>query len=66
MILTPLDWVIVVASLAISFAPALWLARRAGANTSEFFTSGRAAPWWLPTTRSHSSSSSTTRATRSW
>ena len=47
MILTPLDWTIVVASLAISFAPALWLARRAGANTSEFFTSGRAAPWWL-------------------
>jgi Na+/proline symporter len=46
-ILTPLDWVIVVVSLAVSFAPALWLARRAGANTSEFFTSGRAAPWWL-------------------
>jgi Na+/proline symporter len=46
-ILTPLDWIILVGSLAVSFAPALWLARRAGASTTEFFTSGRAAPWWL-------------------
>lgn len=45
--LTPLDWIIVVASLAISFAPAVWMARRAGSSTAEFFTSGRAAPWWL-------------------
>ena len=47
MTLTALDWIIVVISLAIAFAPALWLARRAGSNTTEFFTSGRAAPWWL-------------------
>jgi SSS family solute:Na+ symporter len=45
--ITPLDWAIVVLSLAISFAPALWMARRAGRSTAEFFTSGRAAPWWL-------------------
>lgn len=45
--LTPLDWLIVVASIALSFAPALYLARRAGASTSEFFTSGQSAPWWL-------------------
>jgi Na+/proline symporter len=45
--LTSLDWVIVAASIAVSFAPALWLARRAGSSTAEFFTSGRAAPWWL-------------------
>jgi Na+/proline symporter len=45
--LTPLDWVIVLATLALSFAPAIWLARRAGSSTSEFFTSGHAAPWWL-------------------
>jgi Na+/proline symporter len=45
--LTGLDWIIVGASIAISFLPALWMARRAGANTAEFFTSGRAAPWWL-------------------
>ncbi len=45
--LTSLDWLIVIVSLAAAFVPALFLARRAGANTSEFFTSGRAAPWWL-------------------
>lgn len=45
--LTALDWLIVAASLAISFAPAVWLARRAGSSTAEFFTSGQSAPWWL-------------------
>src|SRR5437764_9892454 len=44
---TSLDWVIVLVSIAISFAPAVVLARRAGASTAEFFTSGRAAAWWL-------------------
>jgi len=45
--LTTLDWGIVIASIAISFLPAILLARRAGSSTTEFFTSGRAAPWWL-------------------
>ncbi|MEO8453400.1 MAG: sodium:solute symporter family protein [Gemmatimonadota bacterium] len=45
--LVTLDWVIVVLSIAVSFAPALLLARRAGSSTAEFFTSGRSAPWWL-------------------
>ncbi|HQX81223.1 MAG TPA: hypothetical protein PKW63_05660 [Vicinamibacterales bacterium] len=45
--LTTLDWVIVLVSLLVSFAPAVYLARRAGQSTTEFFTSGRAAPWWL-------------------
>lgn len=45
--LTALDWAIVVASIALSFVPAILLARRAGSSTAEFFTSGRAAPWWL-------------------
>jgi Na+/proline symporter len=45
--LVALDWWIVAASIAVSFLPALWLARRGGQNTAEFFTSGRAAPWWL-------------------
>jgi SSS family solute:Na+ symporter len=45
--LTPLDWVIVVASLLICFGPALFFGRRAGRSTSEFFASGRAVPWWL-------------------
>jgi len=45
--LTSLDWSVVVVSLLVSFLPAVLLARRAGRNTAEFFTSGRAAPWWL-------------------
>jgi solute:Na+ symporter, SSS family len=45
--LTTLDWVIVLASIVLSFAPAIYLMRRAGSSTTEFFTSGRAAPWWL-------------------
>ncbi len=45
--LVPLDWFIVLISIAVSFTPAVILARRAGSSTTEFFTSGRAAPWWL-------------------
>jgi SSS family solute:Na+ symporter len=45
--LTTLDWFIVIVSLTLSFAPAIYLMRRAGSSTTEFFTSGRAAPWWL-------------------
>jgi Na+/proline symporter len=43
----PVDWLIIGASIAISFIPALFFLRRAGSSTAEFFTSGRAAPWWL-------------------
>jgi Na+/proline symporter len=45
--LTVLDWWIVALSILVSFAPAVWMARRGGRDTTEFFTSGRAAPWWL-------------------
>jgi SSS family solute:Na+ symporter len=45
--LTSFDWAIVIVSIVASFIPALWMARRAGRSTAEFFTSGRAAPWWL-------------------
>ena len=45
--LTALDWTIVLLSIVVSFIPAIWLMRRAGSSTTEFFTSGRAAPWWL-------------------
>jgi len=44
---TTLDWSIIGASIGISFIPALFFWRRAGSSTTEFFTSGRAAPWWL-------------------
>jgi SSS family solute:Na+ symporter len=41
------DWIVVFCSIAVSFLPAILLAKRAGSSTAEFFTSGRAAPWWL-------------------
>src|SRR5690606_21116856 len=43
----PLDWAIVVLSIAACFLPALWMMRRGGSSAAEFFASGRSAPWWL-------------------
>ncbi|MGV3709103.1 MAG: sodium:solute symporter family protein [Gemmatimonas sp.] len=45
--LSTIDLVIIALSILVSFLPALFYYKRAGANTTEFFTSGRAAPWWL-------------------
>jgi len=45
--LQTIDWVIVFATLFVCFVPALFFGKRAGKNTSEFFVSGRAVPWWL-------------------
>jgi solute:Na+ symporter, SSS family len=47
MTLTGLDWIVVTISLIVAFVPALFFARRGSSSTAEFFTSGRAAPWWL-------------------
>lgn len=45
--LSTIDLVIIALSIVISFLPALFYYKRAGKSTTEFFTSGRAAPWWL-------------------
>jgi Na+/proline symporter len=45
--LQALDWIIVAVILLICFGPALFFRKRSGKNTSEFFASGRAVPWWL-------------------
>ena len=45
--LTWLDWLIAIFSIALCFAPALFVAKRSGKSMAEFFVSGRAAPWWL-------------------
>ncbi len=47
MILTALDWAVIVAYFALSVTIALVYSRRAGASSQEFFLSGRAVPWWL-------------------
>jgi SSS family solute:Na+ symporter len=45
--LQALDWIIIIASILVCFVPSLFFSKRAGKNTSEFFVSGRAVPWWL-------------------
>jgi solute:Na+ symporter, SSS family len=45
--LAPVDWTVIAVSIVVSFLPAIFFAKRAGSSTTEFFTSGRAAPWWL-------------------
>jgi SSS family solute:Na+ symporter len=45
--LTAIDWLIAIASVALCFIPALYVARRGSSSTTEFFASGRAVPWWL-------------------
>ncbi|HEV8639758.1 MAG TPA: sodium:solute symporter family protein [Methylomirabilota bacterium] len=47
MILTAVDWAVIVAYFALSVTVALVYCRRAGASSEEFFLSGRAIPWWL-------------------
>ena len=42
-----IDWVIAIASILVCFVPALFLAKRSGSSTTEFFASGRNVPWWL-------------------
>jgi len=42
-----IDWVIAAATILVCFLPALFLAKRSAASTSEFFASGRSVPWWL-------------------
>ncbi|MGH7673996.1 MAG: sodium:solute symporter family protein, partial [Gemmatimonadales bacterium] len=41
------DWIIVAAYFAVNVAIGLYYRRRAGQNVSEYFLSGRNAPWWL-------------------
>jgi Na+/proline symporter len=45
--LTALDWLVAAASVGLCFIPALYFGRRGARNTTEFFASGRAVPWWL-------------------
>ena len=46
-ILTKLDWAIIIGSILICFVPALFVGKKSSENTSEFFASGRSVPWWL-------------------
>ncbi len=46
-VLTPLDWIILVAYFAASLGIGIYYTRRAGENVGEYFLSGRNLPWWL-------------------
>jgi len=45
--LTFLDWAIIIGSILVCFIPALFVGKRSGSSTAEFFASGRSVPWWL-------------------
>ncbi len=47
MLLSPLDWAIVGAYVALALASGVVLARRAGKDTDEYFLAGRRLPWWI-------------------
>lgn len=45
--LAPLDWSIIAAYFLFNVLIGFYYKKRAGANTAEFFLSGRNVPWWL-------------------
>ena len=45
--LTPFDWVVIAVYFLFNLAIGLYYSRRARGSTSDFFLSGRNAPWWL-------------------
>jgi solute:Na+ symporter, SSS family len=47
MTLTAFDWAIIALYFLFNLAISVYYARRAQSNVSEFFLSGRDAPWWL-------------------
>ena len=47
MVLTVVDWLVLVGILTLPLAVGLYYYRRAGTNVRQFFLSGRDLPWWL-------------------
>ena len=45
--LVGIDWAIIISFFSISFFIGVWVSKRAGSSSSEFFLSGRNMPWWL-------------------
>lgn len=42
-----IDWAIIIAYFLLNVAIGFWYRRSAGRSVSDFFVSGRSAPWWL-------------------
>ena len=47
MAISPIDWAIVAAYFLFCTVIGLYFTRRGGKSLSEYFLSGRQAPWWL-------------------
>lgn len=47
MVLSALDWALVLAYFLVSVSVGLAFTRRAGRSTEEYFLAGRTVPWWL-------------------
>ena len=45
--LAVIDWIFIFAFFAFSLIIGLWVSRKAGSSTTDFFLSGRTMPWWL-------------------
>ena len=42
-----IDWVIIITFFSISLFIGIWVSKKAGSSSGEFFLSGRNMPWWL-------------------
>lgn len=47
MLLSTVDWFIIAVYLVFSLGIGLWVMKRAGENSTEFFAAGKNMPWWL-------------------
>ncbi len=45
--LSILDWFIIIFFFSITLTIGVWVSKKAGKNSSEFFLSGKSMPWWL-------------------
>lgn len=45
--LIAIDWAIIISFFSISLFIGVWVSKRAGSSSNEFFLSGRNMPWWL-------------------
>ncbi len=45
--LSTLDWVLILSFFVVFLFIGIWVAKRSGKDTQEFFLSGRNMPWWL-------------------
>jgi SSS family solute:Na+ symporter len=47
MVVSGLDWAIIIFFFVLILGIGIWVSRRSGKSTEEFFLSGRKMPWWL-------------------